>query len=74
MTKISDLIVLDKIASANGDVASTDQVLSAKSVKRGTIIEMGIGGDFVGKLTAGTHIAVLYVVNKEEFFKLKNEG
>lgn len=71
--KISDLLVLNEIAGRNGDIVSSSEVTEANYTKKGTTIKMGIGGNQVHKFLENKYIAVMYIVNREEFFKTKEE-
>lgn len=40
--------------------------------KRGTEITLGCDAETSHQLLSGTHIPVLYIIDKEKFFKLKS--
>lgn len=75
--KKSDLIVLQEMASQNLDIRSFTHLLGGKKAKGGGILEIGVDSATFQTLAVQmfssktTHYVVTYIVNKEEFDKLK---
>lgn len=73
MSKTDFEIMLEMANDENGSqfISATTDLVSADYTKMGTKITMGIGGNVVGSLLNNEKIPVLYLVDKEEFFKRK---
>lgn len=72
----TDFEVMSEMANdKNGNqlISMTTDMVSANYTKMGTKITMGIGGNVVGSLLNNEKIPVLYLVDKEEFFKRKKD-
>lgn len=71
--RISDLVVMQRMAERDMDIRMTTTFLHLKKVKRGTEVTLGIAGDVVASIADGTLIGGLYLVDKKEFFAVKEE-
>lgn len=74
----SDLIVMQEMASQNMDIRCSASLIEVKKVKGGASISFGIddatGQMLMREFAANNveHYCIMYVVNKEQFDKLKN--
>lgn len=77
---MTDLQVLHEMCINNQDIAAATTVVSLDKDPRGGLITFGLSADSFNKLIAPAlggeekHLAICYVINKEEFFKIKNRG
>ncbi len=72
----SDLIVLQQMAEGNMDISSSSTLISAEKVKQGGKITFGISEQALMNVMNNvtetpTHYAVVYIINKKQFDKLK---
>lgn len=80
--KKSDLLVINEMVDKNMDIAAfVDLTNFQRQTKRnGGLVTVGVASpsfdNLINQAATGkiTHLAVLYVVNKEQFDKLKNDG
>jgi len=72
--QISDLLVLDKMASKNKNIRCATNLVSVNSVKQGGIVGIGVDRDMLSELIMHPekYLTVLYVSDKEQFFEIKN--
>jgi hypothetical protein len=75
----SDLVVMQEMAKADMDIACSTNLVGGKKVKQGGIIEIGIAPEVWSVLSEQmvsgnvTHYVIAYIINKEQFDKLKGE-
>ncbi|WP_147368014.1 hypothetical protein [Fibrisoma montanum] len=67
----SDLMVMDEMADCDMDIRCSTTMVSAQSCSQGGHVTMGVDADSLLKLFTGESVAVLYIVNKKEFFGIK---
>jgi len=72
-----DLEVMSRMANENMDIRMSGTLVKATTVKLGGHITMGVDKDtlntiYMSALGSDTHYVVLYVINKEQFDKIKN--
>ena len=78
--KISDLLVLDKMAEANGDIALSTTIYSMERNKKGCYVTMQIDEATFNKLKDADpsgnskYIPAFYCVNKKDFNEIKKSG
>ncbi len=53
------------------NLAPLQNIKNARKVKAGTLITIGIGGDFVGKILEGNIVGGFILVDKTRYFELK---
>jgi len=74
-----DFEVMSEMSKRNGDIACSTTIVSCDTVKTGCKVTMGIdkitGQKLMSSMATGNgeYVAILYVVNMEEFNKIKNE-
>jgi len=79
MSKKSDLIVLQEMSQQDMDIKSSCNLVGGRKVKQGAILEIGVDNSTFQQLALQmatnnvTHYVVTYIVNKEQFDKLKGE-
>lgn len=77
MSKKSDLIVLQEMSQQDMDIKSSCNLVGGRKVKQGAILEIGVDYSTFQQLALQmatnnvTHYVVTYIVNKEQFDKLK---
>jgi hypothetical protein len=79
---MTDMQIIDKMASENMDVrmCGNDNLVNAQKCAGGGKITIGVPEDtfqiIINQMASGetTHYVALYVINKEQFLKIKNEG
>jgi hypothetical protein len=77
---MTDMHVIDKMASENMDVrmCGNENLRNAQLCKGGGLITIGVPADtydiIANQMANGnnTHYVALYVINKEQFLKIKN--
>lgn len=70
----SDLLVLHEMAEKNLDIRSTTAIVSANLAKGGGHVTMGVDAQVIHDLAFNDkHIAVLYIIDKGQFFEIKNQ-
>jgi len=67
MKRLSTFDVLDRMASDDKDIRVGTDVLSAKRVKAGTQVTMGIAGDAVSGLLSQKYVYWLLIFDKEQY-------
>lgn len=73
----TDMQVIDEMASKNMDVKMSGNVLKADKRKYGGEITFGVDhetfGQIINQMATGknTHYVAMYVINKEQFDKIK---
>lgn len=76
--KKSDFIVMDEMIHNNMDIACAVEQLNFTRNKKGGLVTFGVASpqfDYLINQAANgktTHYAILYIVNKEQFDKIKN--
>jgi hypothetical protein len=74
----TDMQVIDEMASKNMDVKMTGNLLKADKRKYGGEISFGVDhetfGQIISQMATGktTHYVAVYVINKEQFDKIKH--
>ncbi len=77
MKEKSDFEVMSEMCKSNKDIKAAYEVIEMKSNKKGGKITFGIDNESYSRLSKGfglgnpTHYTVCYVINKEQFDKLK---
>ena len=71
----SDLIVLHEMAEQEMDIRASPHFVSAKLAKGGGHITMGVEAKTIHDLALGNgdYLVILYVVDREQFQKLKSQ-
>lgn len=80
MSKKSDLTAMQEMASANMDIRCTTHFVGGKTVKAGGEISFGIDRETFDKVVTPMVVTdekpkyylIAYIVNKEQFDKIKN--
>jgi hypothetical protein len=68
---VNNFDVLKRMAAENLDIRLGTDVLNMKTVKAGTQITMGIGGNVLTPIFVGELNACLILFNKKQFNELK---
>jgi hypothetical protein len=74
----TDMQAIDEMASKNMDVKMSGNLIKADKRKYGGEITFGVDhetfGQIINQMVTGitSHYAVVYVINKEQFDKIKN--
>jgi hypothetical protein len=71
---ISNFAVLKAMADANDDrltLAPLSNIISARKVKAGTQVTIGVGGNIVGAIANGELVGGLILVRREAFDAVK---
>lgn len=71
MSKKSDLLVMGEMASQNLDISCATTVVQFRTVKAGGHVTMGVNAQTIHNLAQDTHVAILYMVNREQFMALQ---
>lgn len=80
MAKLTDFEVLGQMAANNMDILSSTNLVNIQKVKAGGHVTIGVDGATAQMLMVDAlkeeheYISVLYVVNKKQFFDIKNAG
>lgn len=70
----TDFDILKEMSNDCGKcIRSTTLVTEANKVKQGGKITFGVDEESVMDIINGTHIAVVYIIDKDKFFKLKGQ-
>ena len=74
MSKISDLLVMGHMAEENKDIRMSPHFVEAKITRGGGHITMGVDADTIHEivLNPDKYLVALYVVNKDQFFAIKD--
>lgn len=76
---MSDLLVINEMLQNKMDVRSTTTITECKTVKQGGIISFGIDKGTTALMCQSMmgvgkkYVAVCYIIEAEEFFKIKNQ-
>lgn len=65
--------VLGEMSRRNLHIYMSDEVVRVQKTKAGTLIEVGVGGDFIGRIANGEIACCLLLWNKGQFRDLKSE-
>jgi hypothetical protein len=69
--EISDFAAMDIMAARDMDIALCPSIHAIDITQNGGKVTIGVPADAAHKISTGTHYAVLYVVNKDQFKAIK---
>ena len=69
----SDFEVMQEMSDVNEDISMSPHFVSAVKCKQGAHVTMGIDEAALFKLMNNESICALYIINKDQFFKRKNQ-
>lgn len=73
MSDVNNFDVLKEMSTRNQRIFLGLDVLGVRKTKAGTVVEVGIGGDFIGDIAAGRVAAVLLIWDREQYEAIRAE-
>jgi len=70
---VENFLVLAEMSRRDQRIYFSDEIVSVKKVKAGTLIEIGMGMDLIGRIASGEVVGGLLLWDKEQFRELKAE-
>jgi len=64
---------MQEMSDANEDISMSPHFVSAVSCKQGAHVTMGVDEASLYKLMNNESICAIYIINKDQFFKRKNQ-
>ena len=69
----SDFAVMQQLATTNTGIRMSPHFVSANLNKKGGHVTMGVDSAIIHDLMTGKYVCALYVLDKDQFFKIKKE-